>query len=347
MNVKGGTRTWSPAEQQSSLKADARNTMSAQDAEKVLGGQDMGELLNKVADPNWVDPAKARRVGNNQLDKDAFLKLMLAQMKNQDPTSPMQSHEMAAQLAQFTSLEQLSNINTTLEGMKSAQQPATNYQALNFIGKKVAGDSSKVVRMNGDRFHDFNFQLGTDASQVIVKVKDGDGGTVRTIKADNLKKGDNTIQWNGLAEDGTPARPGEYKLVAEGVSGDGGKVFVKSEFDGKITGMNFTPSGPVLLVGNQTVRLQDVKKIYEPPPEERSPDRAPITPLAAAGPGPVSMTAPAPAPGGDLERKAPAKPEDVPAASDDVPANGLTKNVAMSRGLMNQLAAGDVTDDGI
>lgn len=327
INIKGGTKTWSTAEQTSALKPDLARTMSAQDTERALGDQNLGEVLNKVADPNWVDPAKIRKVGNNQLDKDAFMKLMLTQMKHQDPTNPMQSHEMAAQLAQFTSLEQLNNINATLEGMKNAQQPATNYQALNFIGKKVAGDSSKVVRMAGDKHHDFNFNLGGDASQVIVKVKDADGETVRTIKMNNLKKGENSISWNGLLEDGSAARPGEYKLVAEAVSGSGQKVFVRSEFDGKITGMNFTPQGPVLLVGNQTVRLQDVKKIYEPSPEEAMLERAPTVPLEASGPG---------ASGASLKAKPTS--EDVPAASDDAPVNALNKNVAMSRGMMNQLA---------
>lgn len=304
--------------------------MSAQDSEKVLGGQDMGELLNKVADPNWVDPAKTRKVGNNQLDKDAFMKLMLTQMKHQDPTNPMQSHEMAAQLAQFTSLEQLNNINATLEGMKSAQQPAANYQALNFIGKKVAGDSSKIVRVAGDKHHDFNFTLGGDASQVTLKVKDADGEVVRTIKMNNLRKGDNSIAWNGLLEDGSAARPGEYKIAAEAIASNGQKVFLKSEFDGKITGMNFTAQGPVLLVGNQTVRLQDVKKIYEPSPEEKAVEQAPISPLEASGAGAMGPN------GASIKKQAPR--EDVPAASDDAPVNSLTKNIAMSRGMMDQLA---------
>lgn len=334
MDVKGGTRTWSPAEQTSALKPDTAKTMSAQDAEKALGTvPDMGELLNKVADPNWVDPSKTRKVGNNQLDKDAFLKLMLTQMKYQDPTNPMKSHEMASQLAQFTSLEQLNNINSTLEGLKNAQQPQTNYQALNFIGKKVAGDSSKVVRVAGDKYHDFNFHLPADAKEVVVEVKDGNGDTIRTLKAANLKKGANAIQWNGLTEDGTPARPGEYKLSAEGVSPTNAKLFVKSEFDGKITGMNFTSSGPVLLVGNQTVRLQDVKKIYEAPIDELMLEHTPATPLEAQGSGPSAPSAQG-VNGASMKKAEPLA--DVAAASDDTPANDITKSIAMSRGMMNQ-----------
>src|SRR3712207_3372809 len=98
MNVKRGSQTFSKAEQASSLKNDNARTVSATDHQEAFGDQNVGDVLNKIADPNWVDPTKKpRAVGNNQLDKDAFLKLMLAQMKHQDPTNPMQSHEMAAQ----------------------------------------------------------------------------------------------------------------------------------------------------------------------------------------------------------------------------------------------------------
>jgi flagellar basal-body rod modification protein FlgD len=63
-------------------------------------------------------------------------------MKNQDPTNPLKSHEMAAQLANFSSLEQMQNMNSTLTELKNGQKPSENYQALNLIGKAVAGDSS-------------------------------------------------------------------------------------------------------------------------------------------------------------------------------------------------------------
>src|SRR5690606_22005598 len=107
ISIKGGTQTWSNAEQQSSLRGDGTQNMSAADREKILGDKDLGEYLNKIADPNWIDPKKARQVGGTELDKDAFLKLFLAQLKNQDPMNTMDSHELAAQLAQFTSLEKL------------------------------------------------------------------------------------------------------------------------------------------------------------------------------------------------------------------------------------------------
>lgn len=267
MSVKRSTHAFSNPKSDSAApitKSEGTNSVGAEDFKKAFGEQNVGEIANKLADPNWIDPSKkTRAVGNDKLDKDAFMKLMLAQMKNQDPTKPMESHEMAAQLAQFTSLEQLNNMNSTLEAMKNAQAPTTNFQALAFIGKKVSSDSSKLTRTAGDTKHAFNFDLMGDAQKADVTVKDAAGNVVRKISFANLKKGANTIEWNGLQEDGLPARPGEYKFVVEAKSANGGKVYAKTSFEGRITGLNYTPEGPVLMVGGQTIKLSDVKKIEE------------------------------------------------------------------------------------
>ena len=107
VNAKQGTKTWSDSAQNTIQKDSGVRNLSASDSQK-LDGEDIGSVLNRIADPNYVDPSKKMRaVGNDKMDKDAFMKLMLAQMKNQDPSNPLKSHEMAAQLAQFSSLEQM------------------------------------------------------------------------------------------------------------------------------------------------------------------------------------------------------------------------------------------------
>jgi len=269
MSVKGGTQTWSTAQQTSSLKAPAEKNVSATalaETAKAPGKDDqpIGDFANKLVDPNWVDPAKMRKVGGDTLNKDAFLKLMLAQMKNQDPTSPLKSHEMAAQLAQFTSLEQLYNINDSLGEMKKAQDPSKSFDALQFIGKSVSGDSSKVIRAKGDKEHEFNFNLPASASEVTVKVRSATGDIVRTYDLKNLKEGANKVTWNGIGENGNETGPGEYQFIIEAKSSNGTKLAPKTEFEGRITGVNFTATGPVLLIGNQTIRVSDVRKIVDP-----------------------------------------------------------------------------------
>lgn len=265
MGIKTGTKTWGDArEATTAIKPDAKENLSNAEL-KQLGVDNIGDALNKIADPNWIDPSKKMRaVGSDKLDKDAFMKLMLAQMKNQDPTNPLKSHEMAAQLAQFSSLEQLQNMNTSLDSIKNGQKPSETYQALNFIGKAVSGDSSKVMRMKGDKDHTFNFTLPEEAKTADVTVKNDQGEVVRKISLKDLKKGENSWRWNGEGENGLAMTAGEYKFNIEAKTAAGKKLAVRTSFDGTITGVNYTADGPVLLVGDQAVKLKDVKKIVDP-----------------------------------------------------------------------------------
>ncbi|MBX2987650.1 MAG: flagellar hook assembly protein FlgD [Bdellovibrionaceae bacterium] len=264
MGVKLGTKAFGQTSEKPVSTNDMPSNLSAHDMDK-LGGENVGEVLNKIADPNWVDPSKKMRTsGNDKLDKDAFFKLMIAQMKNQDPTNPLKPHEMSAQLANFSSLEQMQNINQTLNEMKNGQKPTEQFQALNLLGKAVSGDSSKLVRSKGDKEHDFRFNLPKAASEVTVKVRNSDGDIVRTYDLKNLKEGQNKITWNGNDDRDLSTRPDEYTFIVEAKDIAGQKFHVKSDFEGVISGVNYTPEGPVLLVGNQTVRMSDVKKIVDP-----------------------------------------------------------------------------------
>lgn len=261
-----GTKTWSDKPNDNYVQKQTQpNNISATEQGK-LGEENVGDVLNKVADPNYVDPAKKMRgAGSDKMDKDAFMKLMLAQMKHQDPTNPLKSHEMAAQLAQFTSVEQLTNINSGIEALRASSKPTESFQALNFIGKAVSGDSAKIVRMKGDKEHDFTFNLPDDASKVEIKIRNAQGDVLRKVELKDLKKGQNNFVWNGQDEKGMVQSSGEYSVVVEATAKGGkNKLNVKTDFDGVITGVSYTAEGPVLLVGNQSVRLSDVKKIVDP-----------------------------------------------------------------------------------
>lgn len=263
MNSKLGVNAFGQTQTAPVSQNAIPNNLSAADMKK-LSGEDVGEVLNKVADPNWVDPSKKiRTAGNDKMDKDAFFKLMLAQMKNQDPTNPMQSHEMAAQLASFTSLEQMQNMNKTLTEMSNAQKPMEQFQVLQFLGKSVAGDSSKLYRSKGDKDHDMLFDLPMNATETEIKIKNADGDVVKTYKLNNLKQGSNRLTWNGMDEKGTVLPEGEYQFSVVAKNEQDKKVAIKTDFEGVISGVNYTKEGPVLMVGNQSVRLRDVKKIVD------------------------------------------------------------------------------------
>jgi flagellar basal-body rod modification protein FlgD len=265
MDVKSSTKTYADRKDPNFITRDSSvKTQSATEMAK-LGQENVGDVLNRIADPEWVDPAKKiRAVGDKNLDKDAFMKLMLTQMKHQDPTNPMQAHEMAAQLAAFTSVEQMQNMNSTLEGMKKAQAPMQQFEALNLIGKSVAGDSAQLTRVKGDTAHTFQYRLQKEAEDVSVKVKNSQGEVVRSYTLKLQKGGANSLDWNGQDERGVVQPPGDYSLAIEATDKGGQRVGVETQFDGLITGVNFTGDGPLLLVGNRTVKFSDIRKIVDP-----------------------------------------------------------------------------------
>lgn len=263
MSTKIGTKTW---EDNPAQKEDIHTVSNLTDAQKKkLGEDDIGAVLNKTANPNWVDPSKKLKgQGNSQLDKDAFFKLMLTQLKNQDPTNPLKNHEMAAQLAQFSTLEQMSNMNTTLSRIEGKSKDPESFQALNLIGKTVAGDSSKVTRTQFDLNHDFNFDLPSDIKEANIKVMNAKNDVVREYKLNDLKTGPNKVSWNGMSDKGEKQPIGDYTFQIAATGAGGQKVQVKTEFNGLITGLSFSAEGPVLQVGKQSIKMRDVRQITDP-----------------------------------------------------------------------------------
>lgn len=325
---KSGVKTWAdPGQGEANLKNENIQTQLTADQKKMLNAEDLGSVLNKVADPNYVDPSKkVKGTGNKEMDKDAFFKLMMAQLKNQDPTNPLKNHEMAAQLAQFSTLEQMTNMNTTLKEMKAGTKPTEQFQALNLIGKQVAGDSSKIARSDVDKEHDFVFNLPQDAKTTEVKVINSKGDIIREFNFNELKSGENKITWNGETADGRKAPKGDYLFQIESVGSNGQKISVKTDFEGVISGMSFTNEGPILQVGKQSIRLKDIRQFSDPGLKKNDQNSKDITALDLKNKGKVAQT------GMKEETKTAAQQKAIAASTDDV-----LSDVEMSGDLLEKL----------
>jgi flagellar basal-body rod modification protein FlgD len=269
VSSKIGTQNWSKATQTPAARDTQTHTAPAIPLTESAGGskdgaeKNIGDVLNQIANPGGKDPTRQSRKAHNTLDKDDFMKLMLTQMKNQDPLSPLQSHEMAAQLAQFTSLEQLFNVNKNLEGLSKTQDPIQKFQALNFLGKTINSDTREVFRVQGDTNSDLHFNLGTDAVKAKIVISDDQGQEVKSIEMGGLKKGSNKVIWGGSDDMDRDVKPGHYSFSVEAINSAGHKIAVQTATHGTITGVNYTAEGPMLMIGDQKIRLQDVQKIED------------------------------------------------------------------------------------
>ena len=95
-------------------------------------------VINSITSSNAATAATT----TTAMGKDDFLKMLIAQLKNQDPTNPQQGSEFAAQLAQFSSVEQLTNLNTTLKSQTQNSSTLFNAQAINLIGKEITAQTA-------------------------------------------------------------------------------------------------------------------------------------------------------------------------------------------------------------
>nr|MBL0716726.1 hypothetical protein [Desulfobacterales bacterium] len=106
---------------------------------------------------------------SNEMGKDAFLELLVTQMQYQDPLNPMDSTAFTAQLAQFSSLEQLNNVNENLEYSQLYQSSINNSQAVSFIGKDIRAIGDTISVNNGIP-GSLSFKLTEQADDVLVNI---------------------------------------------------------------------------------------------------------------------------------------------------------------------------------
>jgi flagellar basal-body rod modification protein FlgD len=179
------------------------------------------------------------------MGKQDFLTLLVAQLKNQDPLNPDNPTEFTAQLAQFSSLEQLTNLNTSMGDMVSATNNSTKISALGMIGKEVTFTGSSFTYNNAPV--QLGYTLDGVASQVQLLIQNSNGQPVQTLNGTDLTKGNHTVAWNGLNQNGTAMPAGTYKVIIQAKGTDSAGVaaspFIKSE----VTGVDLSGTGTALL----------------------------------------------------------------------------------------------------
>ena len=183
--------------------ATAKTTSTGTGTKTTSTGTSTGTATTTVAKKDTI------------MGKDDFLTLLVAQLKNQDPLKPDDPTAFTAQLAQFSSLEQLTNLNKSMEGLTAAQTNSERLSALNLIGKDVS--------YNGGSFNfdgkpvEMGYQLDGTASGVTISIQDANGKTVHTQQAADteLKAGNHFITWNGTDQNGNPVANGKYTIVLQ------------------------------------------------------------------------------------------------------------------------------------
>ncbi len=201
---------------------------------------------------------------DNVLGKDDFMMLLVTQLVNQDPLNPMDPEQMATQLAEFSSLEQLVNLNESVEeGLNQVMLSLDQANSLDLLGK--------VVRLEGNTFSlsedevTLHYRLQDEADEVTVYVMNEAGEQVAEISAQGTSPGEHAVLWNGEDKNGEQCPPGQYTFVVEARKDDQ-VLSTEPLILAEVTGVDYAGSGvPLLQTTAGEVAMSQVN--YVRPPE--------------------------------------------------------------------------------
>ncbi len=160
--------------------------------------------------------------GMNLSDMNAFLMLFTTQLQHQDPTNPMAAYEMAAQLAQFSTVEKLTQVHAQLKAQQNYLISINNAMGVQLLGKTVVAQDNRLQMKNG-AVSRAGLELESPATVKIV-ITDSAGRTVRTLSLGSLQPGRHQFAWDGKDDQGKNLPDGEYTFSVEALTPSGESV---------------------------------------------------------------------------------------------------------------------------
>lgn len=156
------------------------------------------------------------------LGKNEFLELLVAQLNNQNPLEPQENGEFIAQLAQFSQVEGIEKLNTSMGSLLSGYQSSQALQASSLVGRKVIVPTEKAVVDTSETFKG-SLVLPVTSSNVYVNVYDSAGKAVSRVNLGQQAAGNVSFMWDGKDSSGNLLPPGTYKFEAQATYADGTK----------------------------------------------------------------------------------------------------------------------------
>lgn len=202
-------------------------------------------------------------VPQKKLGKEDFLTLLVTQLRHQDPLNPMSSTDFTAQLAQFSSLEQLFSVNDSLSGIRDILEVRESGNLLGYIGKRVKTDDNRIAL--NDHAGQGAYALDGPAD-VTVFITDENGVLVRKIEEGWKTAGEHTLDWDGRDGRGSVLDDGLYTFNVQARDRNGYPVSSHTYANGEVTGVSYENGTPYLIVGNRRVLPENIITVTQSSP---------------------------------------------------------------------------------
>ncbi|WP_339528575.1 flagellar hook assembly protein FlgD [Pseudomonas mucidolens] len=217
-----------------------------------------------AANKNSLSDVAKSVSGNQALGKDAFLQLLVTQLKNQNPLSPQDNGAFVAQLAQFSSLEGINTLNDSVNAISSNYKSSQALQASSLVGRSVIIDTDKALVDTSKSFTG-SVAVTSSVGNVTVKVTDKDGNLVKTIELDAQGAGKSDFIWDGKNEAGETVDSGNYTFAASTKNDAGDTVALRTSLPATVTSVTLSQTGGEMLLnlsgGLGSIRLSQIQTI--------------------------------------------------------------------------------------
>lgn len=188
---------------------------------------------------------------------DRFIKLLVAQLKNQDPMSPLDNAQFTTQLAQISTVQGIEKLNTVMAEMKDAFTNSQQLSAVGLVGKTAYVDGDGLVLAGGNASGAVALESAADA--VTVSILDASGKVIRTVDLGSLPAGVQNFAWDGKNSAGTAVVAGNYSFRVVATHG-GDAVNAQTLTAGRVAGVSTGSGGISLTIGGANYALTDVRQ---------------------------------------------------------------------------------------
>ncbi len=221
--------------------------------------------------PTVPTPDPTEGVGKSELDQQDFMTLFITQLQYQDPMEPMDSYEMASQMAQFSNMEATMQMSANMERLLDYQTSQNNLQLLSLLDKEVQAIGNSIAVSEGETGRGV-FNLVEASESVTIEIYNENNRLVRQIEMGSMQVGEFELDWDGMNSGGDQVADGLYSYVVDARNQYSEPVEVDYRMVGRVTGVQFDSGTAVVTLDDHVaISVSEVVQVLESSTEEQVP----------------------------------------------------------------------------